>query len=261
MILSKYTTEVRFFLENKAGLTESTGYKNVDDIIDKTWNKVFTTTCEFFDEAYRKVLCKKILKHYYLREIGFETVGLWIYYMNMKLEEIMPYYNQLYKSSLLEFNPFHDVDLTRKHEVSRGETSSETKNGSSNSKSDSTTTVSGNDSDHTTGNKIDLFSDTPQGAITNLENETYLTNARKITDDNTRNSTNTSTTSNSYNDNRTDNENTTGNRDSTENYIETVLGKQGSENYSDLLSKFRKTFLNIDLEVINEFNDLFMLLW
>jgi len=48
---------------------------------------------------------------------------------------------------------------------------------------------------------------------------------------------------------------------STENYLETIVGKQGTESYSSLLSKYRETFLNIDMQVINEFNDLFFGLW
>ena len=115
--MSKYTTEVRFICENSAGLSESEGADNVDSILDKCWNKVFNFDFPIFDENYRQVLCRKILKHYYTREIAHETVGRWKLALNAKLNEIMPYYNQLYKSELLEFNPFYDVDLTRKERV------------------------------------------------------------------------------------------------------------------------------------------------
>ena len=47
----------------------------------------------------------------------------------------------------------------------------------------------------------------------------------------------------------------------TEDYIETITGKQGTENFSSLLNKFRETFLNIDMQVIDEFSDLFFGLW
>ena len=112
--MSKYTTEVRFICENSAGLSESEGADNVDSILDKCWNKVFNFDFPIFDENYRQILCRKILKHYYTREIAHETVGRWKLALNAKLNEIMPYYNQLYKSELLEFNPFYDVDLTRR---------------------------------------------------------------------------------------------------------------------------------------------------
>ena len=113
--MSKYTTEVRYICETDSGLDESVGFNSVDEVISKSWNKIFTSKVPFFDEDYRKILCCKILKHYYLREICSETVGLWKLWVNTKLEEIMPYYNQLYESAKLKFDPFHDVDLTRKH--------------------------------------------------------------------------------------------------------------------------------------------------
>lgn len=117
--MSKYTTEVRFICEEAAGLTESVGYTGVNEVINKALPNVFNFDFPIFDEAYRSILEKKILKHYYTREIGLETVGLWKLFLDTKLNEIMPYYNQLYKSQLIEFNPMYDVDLTRDHTLKR----------------------------------------------------------------------------------------------------------------------------------------------
>ena len=113
--MSKYTTEVRFICEEKSGLDISVNSNDVNNVIANSWNKIFTTNTPFFDEEYRSVLCQKILKHYYLREIGCETVGVWLLWMNTRLEEIMPYYNQLYESAKIKFNPMHDVELTREY--------------------------------------------------------------------------------------------------------------------------------------------------
>lgn len=111
--MSKYTTEVRFICEQKAGLEGSVGASDVDEVLSKSWNKVVTSNFAIFDEAYREKLVSKVLKHYYLREIGAETVGVWMLWMNTKFEEIMPYYNQLYESAKLKFEPLYDVDYTR----------------------------------------------------------------------------------------------------------------------------------------------------
>ena len=111
--MSKYTTEVRFICEQKAGYDESKGFNSVDEILNESWNKIFTTNATFYDPAYKPIICKKILKHYYTREIAAETVGLWLLWMNTKLEEILPYYNKLWSSALLEFDPFKDVDYTK----------------------------------------------------------------------------------------------------------------------------------------------------
>jgi hypothetical protein len=47
----------------------------------------------------------------------------------------------------------------------------------------------------------------------------------------------------------------------TETYVETVMGKQGLKSYSSLLIEFRDTFLNIDMEIIDELSELFHNLW
>ena len=49
--MSKYTTEVRFICESKSGLTESKGCDKVDEVLENSWNKIFTTNCAFFDET------------------------------------------------------------------------------------------------------------------------------------------------------------------------------------------------------------------
>ena len=242
--MSKYTTELRFICESKAGLSDSVGFNQIDDVISNSWNKIFDNF-PIFDESYRSVLCSKILKHYYTREISAETVGLWQLWLNTRMGEIMPYYNKLYESALLEFDPFKDTNYTRNHGGTfTGDT---VRNGRSEIDVDNSVTSNG------TSNSKNLFSDTPQGAITNIENESYLTNATLIkdTDTNTTNTDGNSTTQNTE---------TTG-ITNTDNWIETIVGKQSTVSYSKLLQEFRDTFLNIDVMIINDLGDLFMNLW
>lgn len=279
--MSKYTTEVRFICESKSGLEISGGSGDVDNIIANSWNKIFTSKAPFFDENYRSVLCQKILKHYYLREICSETVGIWKLWMNERLETIMPYYNQLYDSELIKFDPLNDVNLTRKHD--RTVDGTEERSGETSDTSNGTREVNGTNDTNETGTgktttsassdatKRDLYSDTPQGAITGLENENYLTNARKITDGVTSSGNEGTNTTRNIDNDYTENETTnntkngtnkvTGSSNTTEDYLETLIGKQGSGTYSKMLMEFRDTFLNIDMMVINEFKDLFFGLW
>ena len=253
--MSKYTTEVRFICENSAGLSESEGADNVDSILDKCWNKVFNFDFPIFDENYRQVLCRKILKHYYTREIAHETVGRWKLALNAKLNEIMPYYNQLYKSELLEFNPFYDVDLTRKREGSG--TSNRTSNNTETNSGTSKNVSSGSGTSNT--DTLNRFSDTPQNSMDTqgIADSVPLTTVTKVNEDNT--TTNESTDTLTRNDNKTGSG--TENINNTDKYIETVKGKQGTENYSSLLKKFRETFLNIDMMIIEDCSDCFFTLW
>lgn len=253
--MSKYTTEVRFICENSAGLSESEGADNVDSVLDKCWNKVFNFDFPIFDENYRQVLCRKILKHYYTREIAHETVGRWKLALNAKLNEIMPYYNQLYKSELLEFNPFYDVDLTRSREGSG--TSNKTSNNTETNSVTSKNVSSGSGTSNT--DTLNRFSDTPQNSMDTqgIADNVPLTTVTKVNEDNT--TTNESTDTLTRNDSKTGN--STENINNTDNYIETVKGKQGTENYSSLLKKFRETFLNIDMMIIEDCSDCFFTLW
>lgn len=253
--MSKYTTEVRFICENSAGLSESKGADNVDSILDKCWNKVFNFDFPIFDENYRQVLCRKILKHYYTREIAHETVGRWKLALNTKLNEIMPYYNQLYKSELLEFNPFYDVDLTRSREGSgtSNRTSNNTETNSGTSKNVSSSSGTSNT------DTLNRFSDTPQNSMDTqgIADSVPLTTVTKVNEDNT--TTNESTDTLTRDDIKTGKG--TENINNTDKYIEKVKGKQGTENYSSLLKKFRETFLNIDMMIIKDCSDCFFTLW
>lgn len=263
--MSKYTTEVRFICETYAGMIESEGQNSVNDIIRNSRDKVFDFYFPIYDENYRSVLETKILKHYYTREIGCETVGLWKHFLDMKLNEIMPYYNQLYKSATIEFNPMYDFDYstTSNRNIGNDEsTSSQSKEEYSDSGT-RTDNLAHHDTTVNNDTSKDKYSDTPQGALTNVENETYLTNARIIDDSGTvtNDGSNTGTQKNDTSGNRNGNMN--GNRkfNSTDEYIEHVSGKRNSLSYSKMLMEYRDTFLNIDMEVINSLSTLFINLW
>ena len=113
--MSKYTTEVRFLCESLTGHTESVGFNDTDAIITAAAPIIFSFDFPIFDTNYKLPLERKILRHYYTREISEETYGLWKLRLEDRLNVIMPYYNQLYQSALLSFNPFYDVDLTTEH--------------------------------------------------------------------------------------------------------------------------------------------------
>ena len=201
--MSKYTTEVRFYCEHLAGYTESQDYDKIDSIVQAAAPKIFSNF-PMYDESYRLTLECKILKHYYTREICAETPALWKLWLNNRMNEIMPYYNLMYKSAMLEFNPFYDVDLTREHEGSgthdrayesagdlggktilnesnTGKTDSTTDSDSS-SETEATATSETNSQNTRHDGTVDAYSDTPQGPVQNPVGN-YMTNARDIQQD------------------------------------------------------------------------------
>lgn len=242
--MSKYTMQLRYLCEMKAGYTESTG--SYLTVIDKAYRKIIQPETRLFDTAYEPVLYKKILKHYYFDEIAHETAAKFIMRLNTKLDEILPYYNQLYASAALEFNPFYDVDYKREGNKEDNNTVDSTRTDNLQSKR---TDNLANSTDSTT---TSLYSDTPEGSLSGVNNETYLTTANKDIVD--LNGTNTGTqtinnTGNQKNNDKIHNINE---------YFEHVYGKMGTADYSGLLIKFRETFLNIDMMIIDELRPLFM---
>jgi hypothetical protein len=279
--MSKYTTEMRYICETEAGLSESVGYSKIKDVIAKAIPKIFDFDFPIFDENYRNVLETKILKHYYTREIGLETYGLWKLKLDTKLNEIMPFYNQLYKSALLEFNPLYEVDYSKTGNRDSSGTRDNTENNSEtydestdiNESHDESTTNSndGTLTKGTTTTTTNYFSDTPQGAISNVIDGTYLTNATynvagNTGSDNTSNSGNVDSEGSSKSKNEKDgsrkgSKTSNSNLTDTESYLESVRGKMSSKSYSALLMEYRETFINIDMMLIDELSDLFFGLW
>ena len=252
--MSKYTTEVRFICENAASLTESVGYSDINKVLDAARDKIFDFEFPIFDENYRVTLENKILKHYYTREIGAESVGLWKHWLCTRLNEIMPYYNQLYASEVIKFNPMYDVDLTTDYQKVDNGNRDKTGNFSENGSTTNEATVN----DAVKNDHWDYYSDTPQGGINGLEDNTYLTNARHITDD--------GTGSTRHSEGESINEKTGNNTSNeiirnTEDYLHHVVGKTGGTSYSKLLEEYRNTFLNIDMKIIKDLSDLFMNIW
>lgn len=192
-----------------------------------------------FDENYRETLNNNILNHYYENEIGFETASLFRFYLNQKLNEIMPYYNELYKvqKKLIDENLLlNNVNLTE--QLSGTNTNATTTTGNSTSQS----TNSG------TSNNKNLFQDTPQGELSNtdINNQKWATNL--TLDSNTTNNTINDTSSNSG----------SANTNATNSYLKTIIGNNGGKFNIDILNDIKNNLMNIDLMIINDLNELFM---
>lgn len=177
-----------------------------------------------FDEDYRDTLNNNILNHYYENEIGFETASLFRFYLNQTLNEIMPKYNELYKvqKKLVDENLLlNNVNLTE-------------------SLTGSNTTETSSESTSSSNNK-NLFQDTPQGNIPSQD----------IDDENVY-ATNLTLNNNSINDSNS----SAGS--GTNEYLKTIIGNNGGKFNIEILKDIQNNFMNIDLMIINELNDLFM---
>ena len=113
-----------------------------------------------WDEDHRGELEKKIIEHYYFRQIGFETVGRFKFNLNVRLREIMPRMNKLYKTTLYEYNPIENYNM----------------------KEGSTDERTATDKRKTEIENLNKFQETPEGELQNLIEGKYVTNATHGTD-------------------------------------------------------------------------------
>ena len=141
--MSKYTTELRYLIQSGFDL-------GLNDY-------------PIFDENYRSKLNEKILNHYYMREIGFETAGLFKRYLNVKMNEIMPYYNQLYLSAQIEFDPLETYSTNEQYERK----------------------TTGDNTSQDEGENKSLQNDTPMGSLQDPFSENYATTSQKTNATNT----------------------------------------------------------------------------
>ena len=182
------------------------------------------TNYPIFDENYREILNNNILHHYYENEIGFETASLFRFYLNQKLNEIMPYYNELYKIQKKLINDnllLNNVNLT---EELKGKNTTQTSSAS-----------------ESTNKGKNLFQDTPQGNIPQQDINAENVYATNIT----------------LNDSSI-NDNSSANGTGTNEYIKTIIGNNGGKFNIDILNDVKNNLMNIDLMIINELYDLFM---
>ena len=244
---------------------ERGGFFNVEDILDKSWDKIFTNNWNIFDESYRKILCKKILRKYYTREICAETIGLWKLWLDATMCEIMPKYNQLYESETYKFNPLYNVDITTTFEKKENENSKNEDNraGKIKGNSDNTSSMSGQNSSTTTNNNTQKYSDTPQGGLQGLTEDEYLTNATINDSQNTVSESNSSNISSKISNSNISEESasSSGSKENIETWIQKVQGKNSGENYATIIKDFRNNILNIDSMIITELKPLFFNLW
>lgn len=224
--MSKYTTELRWVIE-----------QTLDDLklphTEENWKYVYKILglddYPIFSEVYREGLNNKIIRHYYTREIGAETVGRFRMFVKDAMFLIMPYYNQLYNSEILArgMEPLGDRNI-KNTEHAWGSASN-----------------TGSNQNTTNNDTESVFNDTPSSEMipAQIKNLEYATSVTLDKDATTANGTSTSS----------------GEYDNMVEKNETGYSRPQAE----LLKLYRETFLNIDNEIVTniELSHCFMTIW
>lgn len=206
--------------------------------------KIFNFEYDFYttDPLIKSKFEEKFIYHYFYDEIGFETIGKFKHRLRGLLNEIMPYYSQLYQTELAskDINFLLNKDL--KETTTRDLTSEDNRKNISTSTNNTTANTTATEN-----------SDFKESSLNN--GNATLSNNDLTTVNNTSGKGSTTSSSN-------DNGNTTTNGVSTGTEKEIVSftsqGNIGITSSAELLEKWRKVIINIDQQIINECSDLFM---
>ena len=204
MILAKYTMMIKDIVNSYYDGTSM----SIDDKLEDTRSFIFDFNYPVLDEATKKRIEVAILKHYYYREIAFETIGQFKIKLNDRLNLIMGRYNSLYQKQDLSLSPYINSYLK---EVGNN----------------SSTSGVNNENWQTT-------SDTPRGILTDLKEGKYSSLATYTT--------NTDGTENSGN---------------YERQVDSLSGMT----YAEAFRNYYDNIISLDEELVNEFSDLFMVIW
>ena len=236
--MSKYTYQLRNVImftslnEVKSWLTDY----DLADYLTSDQLKV-VTEAGLFD---KDKLADRIINHYYMREIGVETIGLFKLRIKTKLDLLMERYAPLIYTNSIEYDILVNEDYT------------ETFNRSTSGTDTNTNTSTGSNSTTSSGSGLTVSSDTPQGQIskaTILAGQ-YATSTSAGENTNTTSTTDSVTNSSS------------GSNSGTETFTRRVKGNRGiSATYQAMIKQYRENILTIYNDIINDLNDLFMGIW
>lgn len=267
--MAQDTISLLTVLKNLA-FDEGIDYENftsLESFIDATYSLVFTEY-PLFDESYRNVLNKKIVKHFIFEEINHTPYSRWKFMFNRKLNEIMPFFNQMYSLNTLEFNPLYDVDIQETFEKtkdsltdttsSRQEDTEAERQHQGNTSKNSSLQSTQNEELKSDSETESYKSDTPFNRNESSINASELSGEKiNATGDNLftgnqseselKEDTQQIQNSESFV-SSSDSKMETG---SQEEYIKKVSGKRSSLSYGKIINDYRQSLINIDMMVID----------
>lgn len=209
--------------------THTIRLKDVDRITKGRWG---LDNYPIFNEEYRKTLNDRIRREFWLNEIGHETIDIFIWRLELKMDLIMPRYNRMYLAELENVDP-----------LDGGISENDTRQwGNSNAQGNNTQTSDGTGSSGSKGRTV--ASDTPQTRLAG--NSDYASSMSDATNETT-NKSKSSSESASRNHNEYDNNQNSRSK------------QRGSK--AQMIAQYRSTLINVDNFIIEELRELFLGVW
>lgn len=199
-----------------------------------TYEQKIVKLCEYifdFNYDYKNDLTFKaffepyFIEHFFNEEFAFESIDYFKVKLKNRMQEVLPFYIPLYQTFYI-----NTIDLTLIEKEESSEKGGNDESGKTNSNSTST------------NNSLDVSSDLPANAISvnNINDIKYASDGKRGSNT----STNESNTINTHN-----------------NIYTRDITRKRTNNGLDNATRYSSEFLNLCSDMINKFNDLFLIIF
>lgn len=273
--MASYTKQLRSIIEQATQFEQGL---SLDEKIEIGRKKLFNFHYPFFNESYRKQFETNFIRKFYMREIGFEVEGLFKFQLETWLNINMPYFNELFESEQIKYDPLINTFMTTERDSTSNKDQTDDRTIAQTSQTDGTS--SGNMSQNSTSEneaKDDNFSrrvgsENPDSRLQlqTQQGKGVIEYASDIDENKVDNkatasgkaNTKTDSTDRSHVDSKADQEDKrTSNIDEMEKFLERRSGKIGIESQAKLIQDYRSALLRIEVQIHREMNELFMLVY
>lgn len=273
--MAMYTMELRNYIEKFSQYEQGL---SISEKIEIGRPHLFDFYYPIFDEDYRKVFETNFIRHFYMREIGFETEGLFKLKLEDWLNVNMPYWNEMFLSEHFEYDPLTNAQMLVAHEQQNDRERLDDRNINQTSMTDGESIGKVDQESNSTGESTDdnfsrkIGSDNPDSrlALTTEDGRGVIEYASEIDENKTDNKTNTKGQAQSSTDTRdtthvdtsaNQKDRLTSNMNEMEHFLQRRYGKIGADSYPKLITDYRNALLRIERDIHKELNQLFMLVY
>jgi len=289
--MATYTMQLKEYIEMFSQYDKGL---NTREKIEKGRPYLFDFPYPIFDYDFKKIFETNVIRNFYIREIGFETEGLFKLQLETWLNINMPYYNAMFESEKLKYDPLTNSQMLTAHEKMNDKDQEDMRNinqasntdGNSTSNTDGNNTSIGNQDSTSNGEVTEddfarkVGSDNPDSRLQlqtqegagvieyastideNKENNKSNSQGEAHSDSNSEENSSTNsegaTTVNSNAD-QTDNLNSAINE--TEHYLQRTFGKVGAQSYPKLIQEYRQSLIRVEVQIHKEMQKLFMMVY
>jgi hypothetical protein len=235
---------------------------SVRDRIEMARPKLFDFDYPIFDESYRAVFETHFIRNFYVREIGCESEGLFKFNLETWLNIHMPYFNKIFESELIDYDPLTNTKLDESSNRKGNANQSNSSNSTSSSNATNNQTANGTMTDQQFNRELDSSNPDTRLAITTQDGKGVIEYASSIKE-NSDNGTKTSNTASTGESTDSSNvqSNSNGSMNNTEDYLSHKFGKVGSQTFSAMMNEYRGSLQRVEKMIFAEMQQLFMLVY